>query len=248
MMESVITFVQSFFDWLLETTLIASVVICLILAAQKMLGGKLGPRWCHALWLVLLLRMVLPWAPSSRLSLSNLIPSWDRHVQSQQLPRIVEQRDVSAAAETALNSEMSPDPEPQVEVVGQKAVAPQPQTLADVEGKSGPQLVSISRLLPIVWLAGAVVVGAYVILSDLALWRIVKRDRPLVNQETLELFEGCKAQMGIQSLVVVVPSGHVRSPGLFSALSGRVYCSRERCSTAPPMRRCDTSFCTSWLT
>lgn len=231
-MEGAIAFVQPFFDWLLETTMIASVVICLILAAQKMLGGRLGPRWCHALWLVLLIRMVLPWAPSSRLSLSNLIPSWDRQVQPQQSPGIVEQRDVSAAAETALNSEMSPDPEPQVEVVGQKAVAPQPQTLADVDDKSGPRLVSVRRLLPILWLAGAMLVGAYVILSDLALWRIVKRDRPLVNQETLELFEECKAQMKIQSLVVVVPSNNVMSPGLFGFVRPRLLMPREMLDSA----------------
>lgn len=59
-MEVIMTYVQPFFGWLLQTTLIASVVICLILAAQKTLGCKLGPRWCHALWLVLVIRMVLP--------------------------------------------------------------------------------------------------------------------------------------------------------------------------------------------
>jgi len=79
------TFVQPFFDWLLQTTLIGSVVICLILLIQKTLGGRLGPRWCHALWLVLLMRMILPWAPSSRISLVNLIPSWDRQIQPQRL-------------------------------------------------------------------------------------------------------------------------------------------------------------------
>jgi len=70
-------YAQTFFGWLLQTTLIANVVICLILLIQKILGGKLGPRWCHALWLVLLIRMILPWAPSSRVSILNLIPSWD---------------------------------------------------------------------------------------------------------------------------------------------------------------------------
>ena len=83
-MEAIMNYVQSFFGWLFQTTLIASVVICLILLIQKLLGGKLGPRWCHALWLVLLIRMVLPWAPSSRLSLFNLIPSLERQIQLRQ--------------------------------------------------------------------------------------------------------------------------------------------------------------------
>jgi len=239
------TYVQPFFDWLLQTTLIASVVICLILAAQKTLGGKLGPRWSHALWLVLLIRMALPWLPSSRFSLFNLIPSWDQQIQRQQLFETTEQQDVSRPAQTASTSEAMPGQKPQSEIVIQEIVAPQPRTLADVQSESKPQLVSVRRVLPLLWLAGAMVIGAYLLVSDLALWRIVKRDCPLVNQSMLELFEKCKAQMGVQSLVVVVPSSQVRSPGLLDS-SSRVYSCRERCSIRPPGKRCDTYSSMSW--
>ena len=54
-MDALMTSSQSFFSWLLQTTLSASIVIVLILVAQKVFGSKLGPRWIHALWLVLLL-------------------------------------------------------------------------------------------------------------------------------------------------------------------------------------------------
>ena len=74
-MEAFGNTVQPFLAWLLETTLVASVVICLILVLQKLLGRRLGPRWSHALWLVLLLRMVLPWTPPSPVSLFSLIPA-----------------------------------------------------------------------------------------------------------------------------------------------------------------------------
>ncbi|MHC4584946.1 MAG: hypothetical protein ACYS3N_10470, partial [Planctomycetota bacterium] len=69
-------------------------------------------------------------------------------------------------------------------------------------------------------------------MSDYALWRIVKRDRPLVNQEMLELFEECKVQMGVQSLVVVVPSNQVRGPGLFGFIRPRLLLPREMLDTA----------------
>ncbi|MHC4204644.1 MAG: M56 family metallopeptidase, partial [Planctomycetota bacterium] len=93
------TYVQPFFGWLMQTTLIASVVTCLILLIQKVLGGKLGPRWCHALWLVLLIRMILPWAPSSRMSLFNLIPSWDRQIRRVQPSEATEQQLLSGAGQ-----------------------------------------------------------------------------------------------------------------------------------------------------
>ncbi len=226
------TFVQPFLDWLLQTTLIGSVVICLILAAQKMLGGRLGPRWCHALWLVLLLRMVLPWAPSSRLSLFNLVPSWDRQVQSQQLPEIVEQQAVSAPTENAENPGAISDQEPQSEAAILEEAAPETLAVGNVPSASQWRLASIRPLLPILWLAGAIVIGAYILVSDFALWRIVKRDRALVNQEMLELFEECKEQMDVQSLVVVVPSDEVRRPGLFGFVRPRLLLPREMLDTA----------------
>jgi len=226
------TYFQPFFGWLLQTTLIASVVICLILLIQKILGGKLGPRWCHALWLVLLIRMILPWAPSSRLSLSNLIPSWDRQVQSQQLPGIAEQQEVSPPAETAENPDAIPEKEPQSKATIRQVVASRPQNLANVEGKFTPGWASIRQVLSVLWLAGAIVIGAYLLMSNFALWRIVKRDRPLVKQAMLELFEECKEQMGVQSLVAVVPSSQIKSPALFGFIRPRLLLPLEMLETA----------------
>jgi len=231
-MEVLITYIQPFFSWLLQTTLIASVVICLILLIQKMLGGKLGPRWSHALWLVLLIRMVLPWSPSSRLSLSNLIPSLDRQIQRRQLLEAAEQHKVSAPEQTAGTPEAIPGREPESEVAVQTSGATKPPVITNGEGESKAQLASIRQVLPILWLAGAMVIGACLLVSDFALWRIVKRDQPLVNQSLLELFEECKTQMGVQSLVVVVPSGRVRSPGLFGFIRPRLLLPREMLDTA----------------
>lgn len=62
-MEPLSTQSQVFFEWLVRSTVQASVLICLILLVQVALRSKLGARWRHALWLVLLFRMVMPWAP-----------------------------------------------------------------------------------------------------------------------------------------------------------------------------------------
>jgi len=226
------TFVQPFFDWLLQTTLIGSVVICLILIIQKTLGGRLGPRWCHALWLVLLMRMILPWAPSSRISLFNLIPSWDRQIQPQRLSETTRQQEVSQTSQTPDSTDAIPADESESVAEIQEQATAKPGTLVDMQKESKQKLASLHRVLPILWLAGAIVVGAYILVSDFALWRIVKRDRPLVNQEMLELFEECKAQMNVQSLVVVVPSDQVRSPGLFGFVRPRLLLPQEMLDTA----------------
>lgn len=51
----------------------ASILILLVLAAQWICGRRLKPRWRHALWLLVLLRLALPWTTPSPASLFNVL-------------------------------------------------------------------------------------------------------------------------------------------------------------------------------
>jgi beta-lactamase regulating signal transducer with metallopeptidase domain len=72
-MELLSTSLQPFFDWLLHSSIQAGIVICLILLIQGVLRGRLTIRWHYVLWLILIVRMVLPLAPQSRFSIFNLV-------------------------------------------------------------------------------------------------------------------------------------------------------------------------------
>ena len=60
--------------WLVTTGWQASVLIVLILAAQKLAGDSLAPRFRHALWLLVVLRLALPDLPAFPTSLFGLLP------------------------------------------------------------------------------------------------------------------------------------------------------------------------------
>jgi len=59
--------------WLVDATLKGSVLVVLIAIAQQIIGDRVGARWRHALWLVVILRFLLPVAPASRWSVFNLL-------------------------------------------------------------------------------------------------------------------------------------------------------------------------------
>lgn len=73
-MDLLVTFLRPFLAQLLHTTMQAGLLICLILLTQRVLGHRLGVRVRYCLWLVLLVRLAMPWAPQSRLSVHNLLP------------------------------------------------------------------------------------------------------------------------------------------------------------------------------
>ena len=61
--------------WTVDATLKASVLIAIVAIVQTLIGKRIGARWRHALWLVVVLRLLMPVAPSSRWSVFNLLPA-----------------------------------------------------------------------------------------------------------------------------------------------------------------------------
>ncbi len=66
---------EHLFSWVLAASWQASLLAILVLAVQAALGRRLNPRWRHALWLLVLLRLILPTLPESNLSLYRFAPA-----------------------------------------------------------------------------------------------------------------------------------------------------------------------------
>ena len=65
--------ISSFLPVLVRVSVEASILIVLVLAAQRLCGRRLGPRWRSAMWLLVVLRLALPWTIPSPASLFNVL-------------------------------------------------------------------------------------------------------------------------------------------------------------------------------
>ena len=59
------------FQWVLQTTWQAAVLAGLILPAQALLRKRLPPSWRYGLWLLLVVRLLMPVSPQSAFSIFN---------------------------------------------------------------------------------------------------------------------------------------------------------------------------------
>ncbi|TKH89493.1 M56 family metallopeptidase, partial [Bacillus cereus] len=66
-------YLPHFFDWLIETTIMASILVGLILCIKVLFRNKLTPRWQYMLWIILIIRLVLPWSPDSSYSIYSVL-------------------------------------------------------------------------------------------------------------------------------------------------------------------------------
>ncbi len=73
-MEPLLSGLSTFFSWLMDYTVDISILICLIFIIKSIASKKL-PAWFHySLWIILLLRMIIPWKFESPLIIPNVVP------------------------------------------------------------------------------------------------------------------------------------------------------------------------------
>ncbi len=214
-METLCTSISPLSVWLLKTTLQGSLLICLIILIRFILGRRLLGKWSFCLWLILLVRLSLPWAPQSGLSLYNVVhPSrWMRLAPA--LTPVVEGGAFVVALEQSVYSGEVKMSEP--------ALTPALLEAPSVEGRSTPsQFSGAAASLFVVWVSGVVILTGYVLARNLRFWRAIKGERPVTDQGILDLLEDGKMQMGVQALVGVIVTDKVRTPALFGFVRPRL--------------------------
>ena len=193
-------FFASHFPALLKASAQAAVLIVLVLAVQRAFARQLKPRWRYALWLLVVVRLALPWTMSSALSVFNYLnlshapASWKLHY------RQLSASPLADAGAQQPGSDATPAPE-------SNAAAP---------------LNPATRELLCIWAIGVCAFAVSLLVAHFRLSRRISLRRPLVDAPVLNLLEDCKQQMGVRTPVTLVETAEVGSPTLFGFIRPRL--------------------------
>ena len=223
---------SAFLAWLLSTSLQAGVLVCLVLLVQRLLGGRLSPRWRWALWLLVVARLVMPWTPESPVSIFNLPRLFlhGRQPVEAAIPavRTVEERHAFTPAPDV------PAPPP-YEVSAAASTAPPPAVAAHAPSVPAHNIsISPWNALILLWLSGFLGLSAVVIVQGISLSRAVRRGRRITEKSALDVLERSKAILGIRVPVALVESTFVTSPSLFGAVRPRLLLPEGMVESARP--------------
>jgi beta-lactamase regulating signal transducer with metallopeptidase domain len=190
---------------LLKASWQATVLIVVVLAMQWFLGGRLTPRWRFRLWLLVALRLALPWTVPSAVSVFNFLNF------SKVLSAAVSSHEVPAVPD-------SPGSGP-----ANSLVAAPPPAAGGVSMEAVAPGFGVCRAwLPLGWAAGASVLALGLGVNHFCFHRKVARSRPLIDERALNLLENCKQKMGIRTPVTLVETAAVDGPSLFGFLRPRL--------------------------
>jgi beta-lactamase regulating signal transducer with metallopeptidase domain/ligand-binding sensor domain-containing protein len=238
-MEALDASLATFLQWLLKATFQGSLLVCVIMLIKVILRERLPARWHYCFWLILLARLSLPWAPPSRISIYGLIPgSPSAHHTARSMP-IAHFDEAEAGSDPSIrggiadrasvSDHASDSQRGQSGAAGPTAIQLPARTPGSSNGRlpqtnDEPHRVGlfVTRVLPWAWLAGVTVLAGYILIRALGLWRTVRCERPVTDQQILDLLEDCKMQMRVRTLVGVVVTDKIKMPALFGFVRPRI--------------------------
>ena len=218
-MSDVIRYLQPVLEWVWEGSVQASIMIGLIVVLLWLLGKWFSPKFAYCLWMLLIVRLILPWAPQSDFSLYNLLPS--SSTATADSPGVTSE-DGGVAPTYEAKSDMTG-------VIGESA-----EVSLDSEAYSASSLDALAATgdtsgafgavewLLSVWLAGVAAMFAWMGLCNFLFWKRVYRRTPVTQESVLELLEDCKTQLNVHTILGVVETDQVDTPVLFGMIRPRL--------------------------
>lgn len=202
-MTTSLNILVSFADWLLKTSLKASILIALILIIQLLVRRKISAQWHYGIWFLLIVRLILPFDIESRFSLFNLVPA--KNIHSLQMDNLQEGFSVDHAS--SMNFDIPP-----------KSAQFTPVSIAEQPNFN----FSTRELLTMIWLSGAVILFLFTFISNFKLWRKICIHSFTTNPVLLQMLEQCKKQMNITGPIKLVEMEGIRIPVLFGIAKPKI--------------------------
>lgn len=203
-----------FFGWVIRGSFMAGIMIVLVLMLQFLLKNKIEARWRYWLWLPVAIRLLLPWAPESSLSLYNvlsleaIVPGI--HQQTQVSPLWKETGRISAAihVERSINPEASGTSE-----------VPAPSLESGPVQDSGYwwngfKQIGFTNILMSGWLAGVLLLAAKTVYDQLRLKQALRTGRKIDTPYLSAVFHETKQQLGVKQTVQFVASERIPGPAV----------------------------------
>jgi bla regulator protein BlaR1 len=173
----------------------AGVLVVLVLLVQWCFRKQLTFAWRSALWLLLVVRLLLPVSSGSALSIFNLFLS-----QAPKTARplaVPPQRLVPLPAPQPGAVKAAPKPS-----VSSIAVAAPAVNRSEQGGKIRP--ISRSTVVIWVWLAGAIGLLAHMVIASVLVNRRLAHAVPLADPAVLALLRECRLRLGVKTDLAIM--------------------------------------------
>ncbi|MDP4180169.1 MAG: M56 family metallopeptidase [Bacillota bacterium] len=208
-----------FFQFIIISSVTSSILICIILFVKRIFKNTLSANWHFYIWLIVLVRLMIPYVPESSVSVFNLAPVMANLLGNQ--------------GNTPVEIKSNLDHQDQSKPQNAKAVegATVEQNLeaqskniqfTDKKHNGFNEIHELISKFIILWLAGVLIFGVYIAFINLRLLFKIRRSDRLNNESTNRIFNECKSILKINNGVSIMVTTAVNVPSLYGLVKPRL--------------------------
>ncbi|MBU2703081.1 bla regulator protein BlaR1 [Sporomusaceae bacterium BoRhaA] len=189
----------SFISWLLYSSLMGSILIGLIIVVRWVFANRMSANWQYLIWFLLILKLLIPYAPESSLSVFNIFS----HLTIQNL--------AGDYFKTQDNEKTDQNTEKKSSMI---------VNITDDYSLSVTRNFLNFRdvIVFFVWLIGVISLTVYTIHLTIKQKCIIKKSLRANDSCVINLLEECKHTMNIKDNPVLIESPVIRSPMVMGAI------------------------------
>jgi len=198
---------EAFFRNILSLSLMGSILTGIIILVKRLLNNKLSANWHYFIWFLLVVRLTMPFAPESSLSIFNLFPFTPQKIETAQYSNIDR------------NVPFSP-----IEKDLQSFTGTDMDTTGNLQSKSDDMVNEVEpnkesfdfnfRIISIIYLIGTVLFLLYIFILNSTL--LIRTQKGICkDEEILRIFNGCKLKMNVKKDIPIVYDNNMKTPSLF---------------------------------
>ncbi|MBD5799710.1 transcriptional regulator [Bacillus pseudomycoides] len=209
-------YLPRFFDWVIETSIMASILVGLILCIKILLRNKLTPRWQYLLWMILIVRLLLPWSPDSSYSIYSILS------YSNGTSVIFHQDPVDRIQGSTDIGDTKVITKEDTYASGSTQTAEENKKQTYNNEKQDDETFSFYTILLYIWLAGVIILSFATIIMNRRLLLYIKKQPAITDERIVIIFENCKKSMSVQRDIPLLLAGKISSPTVFGFIRPKV--------------------------
>ncbi|SKC42337.1 M56 family metallopeptidase [Maledivibacter halophilus] len=186
------------FYWLIDTSIKGSLLIISILLIKLLLKNRLGARWHYSIWFLLLIRLVMPFAPQSSISVFNLFIHKNIITEKYSPNQIIGWFNTEITDPNLLhNNSSTAFEEPLTRYISLFMES------------------SIHFKLVLIWFIVVISLSIFTIIVNVKFALNIKGNSFSVNDYINGILEDCKEKMGIGINIPIIQTSYVKAPALY---------------------------------
>jgi beta-lactamase regulating signal transducer with metallopeptidase domain len=197
------------FNWVIKSSMMASILAVLILLVKYALGNKLDAKWQYAIWMLLIIRLIIPYDIQSPWSIYSLIPNnsvISPIVDQIRIPDSNAQINNISGKDTQLTNDQS--------IINNQSSTKQEEPIA--------KDLSIGWIVSMLWLVGTFILAILTLVTNFRFYLLVRREPFVTDARMSKLMQECTRKMGIRTNLPIIITNRIDAPCLYGIVSPKL--------------------------